>query len=104
MATTRLGQFGVGVQPYPGFVAKSDASVSPHDPGVITRLGQCGVGLARYGTFLPKGQAAVNAPIFAGAVVALRRLGLRQPQRALLVAFAAVDEWGGPLAASRGTV
>lgn len=66
MATTRLGQIGVGLQPYAGFAPKADASTGTHNPGVITRLGQCGIGLARYGTFLPKGAAVVVADQYSG--------------------------------------
>lgn len=54
MATTRLGQLGVGVQPYPGFAPKDAAAAGPHNPGVITRLAQFGVVAAKYGTFAPK--------------------------------------------------
>jgi len=61
VATTRLGQIGVGVQPYPGFDPKDPAPTSgPHNPGVITRLCQIGVGVSRYGTFQPKSQAEVE--------------------------------------------
>jgi len=60
VATTRLGQIGVGVQPYPGFDPKDPAPTSgPHDPGLITRLSQFGVGAAKYATFLPKSAAVV---------------------------------------------
>ena len=57
MATTRLGQFGVGVEPYAGFQAKI-----PGRSGVqITRLGQFGVGVERYAGFVAK-TAAVEVP------------------------------------------
>jgi len=55
VSTTRLGQIGVGVQPYPGFDPKDPAPTSgPHNPGVITRLAQFGIGLSKYGDFQPK--------------------------------------------------
>lgn len=63
MATTRLGQLGVGVQPYGTFQPKTAApDTDPHNPGVITRLGQFGIGLAKYGTFQPKAEAEVTEP------------------------------------------
>lgn len=57
MATTRLGQVGVGVQPYPGFAPK--AEISPRDGAQFTRLGQSAVGVQRYGVFQPKAPAIV---------------------------------------------
>jgi len=60
VATTRLGQFGVGVEPYGTFDPKDPAPTSdPHNPGLITRLSQFGVGVAKYGTFQPKTEATV---------------------------------------------
>lgn len=53
MSITRLGQIGVGVREYPGFLPKGLG----HNPGIITRLGQCGFGSASYPGFLPKAPA-----------------------------------------------
>ena len=59
MATTRLGQIGIGVEPYGTFQPKDAApDTDPHNPGLITRLGQFGIGLAKYGVFQPKSEAA----------------------------------------------
>ena len=74
MATTRLGQFGVGVEPYGTFDPKDPAPTSdPHNPGLITRLSQFGVGAAKYGTFEPK----IEAVVVSAAVIG----GGRRPKR-----------------------
>lgn len=63
MATTRLGQIGVGVEPYGTFSPKDPApSTGPHNPGLITRLAQFGVGVSKYGTFQPKSAAPEPEP------------------------------------------
>lgn len=63
MATTRLGQIGVGVEPYGTFSPKDPApSTGPHNPGLITRLAQFGVGVSKYGTFEPKSAAPEPEP------------------------------------------
>lgn len=56
MARTRLGQIGVGVEPYGGFAPKSSASVGPHNPGRITRLQSFGI-MGRRCVFVAKGGA-----------------------------------------------
>lgn len=52
MATTRLGQIGVGAEPYAGFVAKT--ATSTKGAGHFTRLVQFGIGGAKYAGFVAK--------------------------------------------------
>lgn len=54
---TRLGQHGVGSEPYGGFSPKTPAAVG-HNPGRITRLAQFGIGAERYAGFVAKTPAA----------------------------------------------
>ena len=59
---TRLGQFGVGLDVYPGF----DARGQQRDDTRFTRLGAFGVGLDVYPGFLPKTPAVQPAEEFVG--------------------------------------
>lgn len=72
-AKTRLGQIGVGVERYAGFVAK-EVSRPP-----VTRLGQIGVGVERYRGFVAKtaagggATARQNNPMIASVGALMRR-------------------------------
>lgn len=59
---TRLGQQGIGVRPYAGFVAKQPAAAGPHPFSNGTRLMQMAIGGRPYLGFVAKGVAAAAGP------------------------------------------
>ena len=71
---TRLGQQGIGVRPYAGFIAKTAApGAGDHLFVDGTRLGQMAIGVRPYAGFIAKSAAAAvdAARILPAAVVRL---------------------------------
>lgn len=72
MATTRLGQAGIGTAAYGAFAPKDSAG--GRSVGILTRLTVAGVMGAKYGTFEPK---AAGAPTVNEWLIQARRRGRR---------------------------
>ena len=65
---TRLGQHGIGVRPYLGFVAKTAAPTGgPHPFADGTRLGQMAIGVRPASGFVAKAEVIVVEPEHPGA-------------------------------------
>lgn len=75
MPKTRLGLFGVGVEPAGSFAGKVEETASPHNPGKITRLGLEAVGKQRTGSFAGKA-TITSGPHNPGKITRLGLMGV----------------------------